>query len=127
MKRRVLGALAVCAASVVAAENQGQDWPQFRGIKRDGQSTETGLLKSWPDGGPKQVWRQPLGDGYSEIVVVGNKLYTTYVKDVGGESKECVASFDAQTGKELWSTPIVKRFENEFGNGTRSMTTVDGD
>jgi outer membrane protein assembly factor BamB len=127
MKRRVLGALAVCAVSVVAAENQGQDWPQFRGIKRDGQSTETGLLKSWPDGGPKQVWRQPLGDGYSEIVVVGNKLYTTYVKDVDGESKECVASFDAQTGKELWSTPIAKRYDSEFGNGTRSTTTVDGD
>src|SRR6185295_17658477 len=97
MKRRILGALAVCAAGVAAvlvagsdsaADNPGQDWPQFRGIKRDGQSTETGLLKSWPDGGPKQVWRQPLGDGYSEIVVVGNRLYTTYAKDVDGESKE---------------------------------------
>ncbi len=136
MNRRVFGALAVCAAGVAAvlatgtdsaAENTARDWPQFRGVRRDGQSTESGLLKSWPDGGPKQVWRQPLGDGYAEIVVVGDKLYTAYAKEIDGEAKECAAAFDAKTGKELWHTPIAKRFDNEFGNGTRSTPTVDGD
>jgi len=33
----------------------GDDWPQFRGPNRDGKSTETGLLKKWPEGGPKQL------------------------------------------------------------------------
>ena len=34
------------------------DWPQFRGPKRDGISKETGLLKQWPEGGPKLVWQK---------------------------------------------------------------------
>jgi hypothetical protein len=32
------------------------DWPQFRGPDRDGVSKETGLLRSWPDGGPEVLW-----------------------------------------------------------------------
>ena len=35
----------------------GGDWPQFRGPKRDGVSTETNLLKRWPESGPKLIWR----------------------------------------------------------------------
>ncbi|MCZ2146759.1 MAG: hypothetical protein LC126_03175 [Bryobacterales bacterium] len=31
----------------------GADWPQRRGIHRDGIPPETGLLKSWPAAGPK--------------------------------------------------------------------------
>lgn len=31
----------------------GDDWPQFRGPNRDGKSTETGLMKKWPEGGSK--------------------------------------------------------------------------
>ena len=32
------------------------DWPQWRGPDRTDVSQETGLLKQWPEGGPKQVW-----------------------------------------------------------------------
>ena len=33
-----------------------ENWPQFRGANRDNISTETGLLRSWPEGGPKVLW-----------------------------------------------------------------------
>ena len=56
--------LSVCAALAVvllagvahinAASSNGRDWPQFRGVNRDGISTETGLLTSWPESGPKE-------------------------------------------------------------------------
>jgi len=110
-----------------AAETTSRDWPQFRGARRDGQSTETGLLDAWPEGGPRQVWRQPIGEGYSEVVVVGNRLYTLYAKEVDGEAKEFAAAFDAASGNELWRVALGKRFDNEFGNGPRSTPTVDGD
>ena len=45
-------ALAVLGASV----GLGADWPQWRGVNRDGRSPETGLLKTWPSGGPQQLW-----------------------------------------------------------------------
>ncbi len=32
------------------------DWPAFRGPNRDGKSAETGLMKKWPEGGPKLLW-----------------------------------------------------------------------
>ncbi|HEC02041.1 MAG TPA: hypothetical protein ENI81_00765, partial [Phycisphaerales bacterium] len=54
------------------------DWPQFRGPTRDGLSPETGLLKKWPAGGPKELWSvDGLGVGYSSVAVVDGTIYTT--------------------------------------------------
>src|SRR5437899_134650 len=53
------------------------DWPQFRGPNRDGVSTETGLLKDWPAGGPRLVWKTTgLGKGYSTVAIAGGRIYT---------------------------------------------------
>jgi hypothetical protein len=40
----------------ISAQAANVDWPQWRGPNRDDVSTETGLLKSWPPGGPKRIW-----------------------------------------------------------------------
>ena len=48
------------ALFVVAATAQiisAQDWAQWRGPNRDGVSSEKGLLKSWPEGGPPLAWQ----------------------------------------------------------------------
>ena len=67
----VLGAtLALGGAMAAAAASGAADWPQYRGPRRDGVSTETGLLRSWPEAGPAVVWRQPIGDGFSGIAAV---------------------------------------------------------
>jgi outer membrane protein assembly factor BamB len=40
-------------------------------------SKETGLLKSWPTDGPPLAWQaKDLGDGYSSVSVVGDRVYT---------------------------------------------------
>jgi outer membrane protein assembly factor BamB len=118
--------VAVAGARLVAATG-GQDWPQFRGLNRDGVSTETGLLGSWPADGPAEVWRAPIGEGYSSIAVVGERIYTMYAADHEDGAKEFAAAFDAKTGKEIWRVPISDKYETEFGNGPRSTPTVDGD
>ena len=106
----------------------GADWPQFRGLQRDGASSEKGLMGSWPDGGPKEVFRVPIGDGYSGIAVVGDRLYTMYASEPEGDDKgnEFAAAFDAKTGVEIWRTAIGERFDNTFGGGPRATPTVDG-
>lgn len=113
----------------VLAEGSGHDWPQFRGPSRDGISAETGLLSSWPETGPKEVWRRPIGEGYSAISVVGNRLYTMYATPPEGEEPgvEMAAAFDADSGDEIWSTAVGTRLETEFGHGPRATPTVDGD
>ncbi len=131
MKARRIGGGVCAAAGAVwlvaaqpAAKPPSHDWPQFRGANRDGVSQEAGLLGAWPAEGPRQVWRVPLGPGFSAISVVGQRLYTMFAGDREGQATEFAAAFDAASGKEIWRTPIGKRFDDTFGNGPRSTPTV---
>jgi len=119
--------LLVLAALAFTVQAGAHDWPQFRGMNRDGRSAEKGLLSSWPDGGPTEAWRVPLGQGYSGIAVVGDRIFTMYSADHEGSATEFAASFDAKAGKLVWRVPLGEKFENSFGNGPRSTPTVDGD
>jgi outer membrane protein assembly factor BamB len=100
------------------------DWPQWQGPKRDNISTETGLLKSWPDQGPKLAWTfTELGVGYSGPAIVGDKLYI-----MGGvENKEWLFAIDTASGKQLWRCEIGALYPNNYGDGPRGTPTVDGD
>jgi outer membrane protein assembly factor BamB len=104
------------------------DWPQWRGPDRDGVSQETGLLKEWPEPGPKLVWQvKDLGDGYSAPAVVGDRLY---VMGSTGMDNEMVKALSSRDGKQAWSTRIGAVGPNTPGNnypGPRSTPTVDGD
>ena len=100
------------------------DWPQWRGPNRDGHSAETGLLKEWPAGGPKELWRATgAGTGFSSFSASNNKLFTLGARG----NVEYVIAFDASTGNRLWEVPNGQRFRNDMGDGPRSTPTVDGD
>lgn len=105
-----------------------EDWPQWRGPARDGVSRETGLLKSWPAGGPKLLWQaKDLGSGYGAPAVAGNRIYLT--NNVGLDT-ENVLAIDAATGKTLWTTKIGKVGKPDQQPNypaARSTPTVDGD
>ena len=61
------------------------DWPQFRGPERDAKSTDTKLLKKWPEGGPKLLWTKTgLGAGYTQAIVAGGTIYVTGSIDTEG-------------------------------------------
>jgi len=60
------------------------DWPQWRGARRDGISDEKDLLSSWPEGGPKLLWKiDGMGTGWSCPIIVGKRIYIT--GDVGSD------------------------------------------
>jgi outer membrane protein assembly factor BamB len=110
-------------ALLLCANASAADWPQWRGPNRDGKSPETGLLASWPKGGPRLVWKaQGLGEGYSQFAVVGSRLYTQGQQ--GGQ--QFVLAIDANTGKQLWKTLSGRTFGNDKGNGPRGTPTIDG-
>ena len=109
---------AACWLSAYAA-----DWPQWRGPNRDGISKETGLLDSWPAGGPHLFWKtQGLGEGYSSFAVVGDRLYTQGQQG----NQEFVIAFDTRTGKQLWKTPSGRAYHESRGHGPRGTPTIDG-
>ena len=111
--------LLLCLPALVEAT----DWPGWRGPERDGRSPETGLKESWPEGGPPLAWKASgLGNGYSSLAVVGDRVYT--LGDHGDTQHALALSKD--DGKILWKTPIGPAHHHEY-IGSRSTPTVDGD
>ena len=74
------------------------DWPQWNGPRRDGISREKGLLPTWPEDGPRLIWKiGTLGRGWSSPIIVHDRLYIT--GDV--EDDMVILAFDLD-GKPLW-------------------------
>ena len=62
-------------SSLPAAESGGY-WPQWRGPNRDNVSTDTGLLQSWPEGGPPLRWSvEGIGNGTAAVAVAAGRVY----------------------------------------------------
>ncbi|MFB0553417.1 MAG: PQQ-binding-like beta-propeller repeat protein [Phycisphaerae bacterium] len=93
---------------LIASEEQ--DWPQWRGQRRDGISDEEGLLLTWPASGPKLLWKvDGLGTGWSSPIVVGERLYVT--GDVGDDL--IVFAFD-RSGTPQWRAKNGKAWEGPY-------------
>lgn len=120
---RLLTAVLIAAsfASTLAAE----DWPAWRGPERTGISKEQGLLKSWPDSGPKLLWQtKDVGEGFSTPSVAAGVLYA-----MGNhEGQEYIYAVDVNAeGKQLWARSLGKvRHAGAGYPGPRSTPTVDG-
>lgn len=100
------------------------EWTQWRGPARDGKSTETGLLKKWPEAGPKLLWKiETLGEGFASYSIADGKLYTQGQKD----GQQYLIAIDTATGKTLWEIPHGDTYGNNRGNGPRGTPTIDGD
>lgn len=96
-------------------------WSQWRGPDRSGVSSETGLAPRWPQAGPAEVWRQPLGQGFSGIIVDAGRLYTQFAS--AGDA--FVASLSARDGSEIWRVRTGSSFKDSYGNGPRATPTLD--
>src|SRR5262249_44322070 len=100
-------------ANADLSQEQGEkasagDWPQWRGPDRDGFSRETGLLTSWPEKGPKQLWEAKAGAGYSSFVVVVGRVYCL----LQDGKDEAVVCWDSDSGRELWRFPYTCYYRN---------------
>lgn len=121
--RRVQYLLVAVLLVLPCAAVSAEDWPGWRGPDRDGRSPETGLMEAWPEGGPPLAWSASgLGNGYSSLAVVGDRVYT--LGDHGDTQHALALSRDE--GKILWKTPIGPSHEDKY-IGARSTPTVDGD
>lgn len=115
---------AVLIAGWLVMSASATDWPQWRGLERNGISPETGLLDTWPKGGPPQIWKtQGLGQGYSALAISQGRLFTQGQRG----DHQFVLALDAATGKKLWETPTGPAFPQNRGDGPRGTPTVDGD
>lgn len=109
-----------------ATDLSATDFPQWRGILRDGHSPETGLLQEWPKEGPKLLWQvKEVGAGYSTPSVVGDRIYL-----LGNEgAEESVLALAVKDGRRVWAAKLGRvghPEQNPNYPGARSTPTVDG-
>ena len=129
MRRRTF--LQLAAAGPVLAQGAkpqaGVSWTQWGGPNRNFQTEAVGLKDQWPAGGPKVMWKRPLGEGYSSPAVENNVVYTLY----GRPREEVVLACDAATGKTLWEHATLMTFQSDayqdMGNGPYSTPLIAGD
>lgn len=105
---------------------------EWRGPDRTGIYKETGLLKKWPDGGPKLLWEAAkMGDGYSSPTVTDDAIYITGRK----ETSDVLIALTLD-GKIKWETVYGKawmanhtgsRCTPTFYNGNLFLISGSGD
>ena len=122
VKVKILGLTIIFLCSGVL---NAADWAQWRGPNGDAICTETGLLQSWPEGGPELLWEiSGLGTGYSTVSIADGKLYTMGDIELDSEQAQCVIAVDLETHKKLWTTKVGPIHVDSRG-GPRCTPTVD--
>ncbi len=96
------------------------DYPQFLGPARNASLVDI-ALKDWTNHPPREIWRRPVGAGWSAFAVVGTHAVT---QEQRGEL-ECVVSYDLLAGEERWVHADTARFETTIGGvGPRATPTI---
>jgi outer membrane protein assembly factor BamB len=118
--RATLVTLAALAAAVAAAD----DWPQLWGPHQDARSVATSSIARGETLKAREVWRKPIGSGFSGVSVVGQRGYTA----LSDGTKDQAIAFDTGSGKELWRTPLGDTYRGHDGSrdGPISTPTVEG-
>ena len=105
--------------STICIGLNAQDIAQWRGPNRDGIYNEGGLMKKWPDAGPKLLWHfDELGEGHTSAAVTSSGIFTTGM--IG--DKGFVFAFDLM-GKLLWKKDYGAEWAVSH-NGVRSTPLV---
>lgn len=131
LRTRISGGIIITAliflfSSFDAPAQAKPQWPNFHGPDRTNRSTETGLLQSWPEAGPKlSLTIGGLGEGFSSVSIADGLLFTAGLVD----DQPYVFAFDL-TGKPVWKKPAGKKWTTTASwaasyIGPRSTPTYD--
>jgi outer membrane protein assembly factor BamB len=136
-----MASLALTMVMTFGPAARGDDWPQWLGPRRDGVWREEGILERFPPGGPKVVWRTPIGSGYTGPAVAGDRVYVmdrvlrqgTKNPDSGFSppgrrnvvaGSERVLCLDDATGRIVWTHEYECEYRIDYPAGPRATPVV---
>jgi outer membrane protein assembly factor BamB len=137
MAMRLLLVLWIFLGGASRPELRADDWPQYRGPRRDGVWRETGILERLP-AKLAYRWKTPIGGGFAGPAVAGDRVYVCD-RVVAAEEKvaeyrwdrtdpvrggERILCLDAATGRIVWKHEYACRYTISYPAGPRATPTV---
>lgn len=109
-RRPFLSAVLVMACVAAgAAQDRGRDYPQWRGVNRDGAASAFAEPTTWPDALTRR-WKVDVGEGYATPLVVDDTVYVFARRN----GHEVMTALDAATGQERWHTGYAAPYEPDM-------------
>lgn len=124
---------------LLATAIHADDWPQWLGPQSDSVWRESGIIDSFPPGGPPVLWRVKIGGGYTGPAVADGKVYLMdrQVADkasIPGNAfarglipgTERVLCLDAKSGSVIWEHRYDCTYTMSYSTGPRCTPLVSG-
>ena len=102
-----------------------QDWPDWRGLNRDGVWRESGIVEKFDSDTIKQIWSVEIGSGYSGPTVSNGKVYVTDLQTKPNQT-EGVLCFNEKTGEKIWEFRYDCQYEGVgYPAGPRASVVIN--
>ena len=136
MRSTFVWELVILIGVLSAGVAQADDWPHWMGADRTNTWNETGIIETFPAGGPKVIWKTAIAGGYSGAAVADGKVVITdFVTDsnvkIGNferrefDGTERVLCLNEADGTVIWKHEKKVRYTISYPAGPRCTPIIE--